>query len=51
MEGYVIKFSGAIRFTDEINIGIYIYENTEDPTDIQLVIVNEVNGEVIYPAE
>ncbi len=48
MEGYFVKFSGAIRFTDEDNFGIYVYENIEDPTDGVLVLVNEVDGTVIY---
>ena len=48
MEGYFIKFSGAMRFTNELNFGIYVYENEEDPTDAVLVLVNEVDGTVIF---
>lgn len=51
MDGYSIKFTGAIRFTDTINIGIYVFEKITDPTDIKIVIKNEVSGAVIYQPE
>ena len=51
MEGYILIYSGAIRFTDELNFGIYVYVNEEDPTDIVPVVKYEKTGDVIYPAE
>lgn len=48
MEGYFVKFSGGLRFTDEMNFGLYIYENEEDPTDNVIVLINAATGDVIY---
>ena len=48
MEGYFVKYSGAIRFDNNFNFGIYVYENEEDPTDLGLALINELDGTVIF---
>lgn len=51
MENYILMYSGAIRFDEEMNFGIYVYVNEEDPTDIVPVVKYEKTGTVIYPTE
>ena len=41
-----LVYSGAIRFSDEYNIGVYI---TKVNDVIKIVIRDENTGEVIYP--
>jgi len=47
--GWKILYSGAIRFNDDYNFGVYVIQNPEDITEIELVIINENTGEGIYP--
>lgn len=51
MESYKLEHSASVRFTNDINIGIYIYVNIEDETDKKLIIVDEVAQNIIYAPE
>ncbi len=46
-ENMELVYSGAIRFSDEYNIGIDI---TKVNNVIEIVIRDENTGEIIYPA-